>query len=88
MRQPDDRDDEMADRFAAHREDVMGLEARIEILRATLEQRSVVLIGPRSPFWKCQYCQAAAQTPLMFPHKSDCILSTEVPTLKSPQGTP
>lgn len=44
---------------------------------AATEGRSVVLMGPYSPFWRCQYCQATALSPVAFEHKADCFLHTE-----------
>ena len=46
-----------------------------EKLRRTLEQRSVRLMGPRSPFWQCEYCQALSQTPIAFKHKPECLMA-------------
>ena len=37
-----------------------------ERLRRTLEQRSVRLMGPHSPFWRCEYCDAAHTSPINF----------------------
>ena len=50
---------------------------RCKRLRAALEGRAVRLIGPFSPYWRCEYCDAQAQTPLNFPHDPTCILSRE-----------
>ena len=46
-------------------------------LRSALEGRAVKLIGPFSPYWRCEYCDAQAQSPLNFPHEPGCILSCE-----------
>ena len=46
-------------------------------LRAALEGRAVKLIGPFSPYWRCEICDAQAQSPLNFPHEPGCILSCE-----------
>ena len=48
---------------------------RTERLRRALEGRAVNLMGPNSPFWRCQYCDAAHRSPLMFEHKPDCLLA-------------
>lgn len=57
--------------------EIATLRARVERLRATLESRSVVLMGPRSPFWRCQYCEAMATSPMLFQHKPDCLVARE-----------
>ena len=44
-------------------------------LRRTLEQHAVRLMGPRSPFWQCSYCQALSQTPIAFKHKPECLMA-------------
>lgn len=67
MRDPDDDLSMMSRQFLRARE-------RIDSLRTTLEGRSVVLMGPRSPYWQCQYCQVAKTSPLMFPHADKCLL--------------
>lgn len=54
-------------------------DAAYERLRRTLEARSVVLMGPNSPFWRCQYCQAMQTTPIAFQHKADCLLAKAQP---------
>lgn len=33
------------------------------------------LMGQRSPFWECPYCQAMATSPLGFKHKPGCKTS-------------
>ena len=52
---------------------------RYETLRRTLEQHAVRLMGPRSQFWQCSYCQALSQTPIAFKHKPECIMSAAPP---------
>ena len=49
--------------------------ARTETLRRTLEGRSVYLVGSICPFWRCEYCDAMATSPLLFPHKPGCLLA-------------
>lgn len=44
------------------------------VLRATLEGHAVALMGPRSPFWRCSFCEAMHTSPIQFKHKPDCIL--------------
>lgn len=64
-----------ADAFMAPlREADAKLAARAPALRATLEGHAVRLIGPRSPYWRCSYCQAMQTSPISFPHKPDCLL--------------
>lgn len=46
-----------------------------ERLRRTLESHAVKLMGPRSPFWRCQYCEALSQTPISFNHKPECVMA-------------
>jgi hypothetical protein len=53
------------------------LTAKAATLRNTLESRSVVLMGPHSPFWRCEYCSAMQTTPINFPHTPDCLLHYE-----------
>jgi hypothetical protein len=53
----------------------MSLADRYERLRATLESRSINLMGPNSPFWRCEYCQAMHRSPMMFKHKPACLLA-------------
>jgi hypothetical protein len=55
--------------------------ARTETLRRTLEGRSVNLMGRNSPFWRCEYCDAMATSPLLFPHKPECLLASERPNM-------
>lgn len=59
---------------------------RYETLRRTLESHAVRLMGPRSPFWRCSYCQAMSQSPIAFKHKPECIMShtsTVLPTTEA-----
>jgi len=56
-----------------------------EKLRRTLEQRSVRLMGPRSPFWQCEYCQALSQTPIAFKHKPECLMAVS-PAVRTLEG--
>ena len=60
---------------AAQPSAILALLDHAETLRATLESRSVRLMGPRSPFWRCEYCQAMQTSPIAFPHKPDCLLA-------------
>lgn len=59
----------------ASRQAIHEVADHLEKLRRTLESRSVRLMGPRSPFWQCEYCQALSQTPLGFKHKPECLMA-------------
>ena len=50
---------------------------KIECLRKTLETHAVKLMGQRSPFWRCQYCEALGQSPLAFKHKPECLMALD-----------
>jgi hypothetical protein len=54
-----------------------------ERIRLTLESQSVKLMRPRSPFWRCQYCEAISQSPIGFPHKPECVMAP-LPVVEPP----
>jgi hypothetical protein len=53
------------------------LRGHAEILRRTLEGKSVTLMGVNSPFWQCSYCGHVDTTPVHFRHTPECILAKE-----------
>lgn len=55
---------------------------KYERLRRTLETHAVRLMGPRSPFWQCSYCQALSQSPIEFKHKPECIMALDSPAIR------
>jgi hypothetical protein len=58
-------------------EEIDRLRQRCDVLRRTLENSTLRLMGPHSPYWQCPYCQEARTSPLMFPHKAACLLARE-----------
>jgi hypothetical protein len=58
-------------------EEIDRLRQRVDVLRRTLEQTTVRLMGPRSPYWQCPYCQASHMSPIAFKHEPTCLMASE-----------